>query len=346
MAFNPRPPLMPGVPLSTMMGGAFSLASAYAAASNMVPAVGIPLSQHSLSQHSLTHASQTFSQIPTPASNRPPLRPTPDMNPNMGKPQGPNMGMNMKLPTYSKRLDASGPAVTVFVGNITEKAPDVMVRHILNTAGNVHSWKRVQGASGKLQAFGFCEFGNPDAALRAIRLLHDYEIADRKLVVKADAKTKEVLDVYKDKRKKSKQNGDASPLQDEQEEGEDYMDEEMRQEDVTALRRINDILTDHKKEIMNYIPPPNKNDMREKRMSKVQEKLVALSSGADIANIPTTTNLDDMEDVEEGKKELITREITQFREQMKVGVQGVRGRRPTPPQGLAGAGRHSAGEGR
>ena len=29
-------------------------------------------------------------------------------------------------------------------------------------------------------------------------------------------------------------------------------------------------------------------------------------------------NLDEMEDVEEGKKELITREITQFRQQMKV----------------------------
>lgn len=49
-------------------------------------------------------------------------------------------------------------------------------------------------------AFGFCEFGNPDAALRAIRLLHDYEIAEKKLVVKADAKTKEVLDDYKGKR--------------------------------------------------------------------------------------------------------------------------------------------------
>ena len=46
-------------------------------------------------------------------------------------------------------------------------------------------------------AFGFCEFGNPDSALRAIRLLHDYEIADRKLVVKADAKTKQLIDEYK-----------------------------------------------------------------------------------------------------------------------------------------------------
>lgn len=46
------------------------------------------------------------------------------------------------------------------------------------------SWKRVQGASGKLQAFGFCEYGDPDASLRAIRLLHELEIGDRKLVVR------------------------------------------------------------------------------------------------------------------------------------------------------------------
>lgn len=69
----------------------------------------------------------------------------------------------------------------------------------------------------------------------------------------------------------------------------DYLDEDMRLEDNQAKRRILEILSDHKKEIMNYVPPSNKNDMREKRMSKVQEKLVALSSGADIAQIPTTT---------------------------------------------------------
>ena len=45
----------------------------------------------------------------------------------------------------------TGPAVTVFVGNITERAPDAMVRHLLTTCGPVLSWKRVQGATGKLQ---------------------------------------------------------------------------------------------------------------------------------------------------------------------------------------------------
>ena len=45
------------------------------------------------------------------------------------------------------------------------------------------SWKRVQGATGKLQAFGFCEYSDPEASLRAIRLLHDLELGDKKLVV-------------------------------------------------------------------------------------------------------------------------------------------------------------------
>ncbi len=46
-------------------------------------------------------------------------------------------------------------------------------------------------------AFGFCEYSNPDSALRSIRLLHDLEIGEKKLVVKVDAKTKVVLDNYK-----------------------------------------------------------------------------------------------------------------------------------------------------
>lgn len=53
---------------------------------------------------------------------------------------------------------ASGPVVAVFVGNITEKWPDAMIRQLLATCGQVINWRRVQGASGKLQAFGFCEF--------------------------------------------------------------------------------------------------------------------------------------------------------------------------------------------
>ena len=41
--------------------------------------------------------------------------------------------------------DVQGPPVTVFVGNITDRAPDAMIRHILAACGPVVTWKRVQG---------------------------------------------------------------------------------------------------------------------------------------------------------------------------------------------------------
>ncbi|KAL1124506.1 hypothetical protein AAG570_001132 [Ranatra chinensis] len=141
-----------------------------------------------------------------------------------------------------------GPVVTVFVGNITEKAPDQMIRFILSACGHVTSWKRVQ-------AFGFCEYGNPDAGLRAIRLLHDYNVGSKKLVVRVDAKTKTILDEYKnDKRKKGRS---GSPLQDEAADEDDYMDEEMKAADRVALERISLILSDYENEMKNYVPPQN-----------------------------------------------------------------------------------------
>lgn len=44
-------------------------------------------------------------------------------------------------------------------------------------------WKRIQGPNGKFQAFGFCEFDHPDSTLRAVRLLNDWVLGDKKLVV-------------------------------------------------------------------------------------------------------------------------------------------------------------------
>jgi len=40
---------------------------------------------------------------------------------------------------------SDGPPVTVFVGNISEKATDTLVRQILMKCGTVNNWKRVQG---------------------------------------------------------------------------------------------------------------------------------------------------------------------------------------------------------
>lgn len=72
---------------------------------------------------------------------RPPFRTTgPTIN------SRPQMYNNKPPPTVP-----DGPLITVFVGNISERAPDPMVKKILQTCGTVITWKRVS-------TFGFCEY--------------------------------------------------------------------------------------------------------------------------------------------------------------------------------------------
>merc|ERR1712045_813906 len=169
-------------------------------------------------------------------------------------------------------MSGGGPPVTVFVGNITEKAQDAMIRHLLNTCGPVNSWKRVQGATGKLQAFGFCEFGSPDAALRAIRILHDWEIADKKLVVKVDAKTKGVLEDFKRKKRKALlgEEKDAKADQDNIKESE-YVDDTMKKEDELTRERIRSIIKEHSKDMNSYISSSEKRQSRRSELSRSGE---------------------------------------------------------------------------
>lgn len=129
--------------------------------------------------------------VPTPVSAMQTSAPAVRYNNNQKPPPLPQPP-RVELPKTIKRERETGPPVTVFVGNIMDRAPDIMVRQILGACGHVLSWKRVQ-------AFGFCEYAGPDAGLRAIRILHDMEIGAKKLVVKVDAKTKVVLDQFKGK---------------------------------------------------------------------------------------------------------------------------------------------------
>ncbi|KAM3176669.1 hypothetical protein ACTXT7_006070 [Hymenolepis weldensis] len=93
------------------------------------------------------------------------------------------------------------PVTTVFVGNIPDRAPDSVIKALLMRCGNILSWKRVQGASGNYQAFGFCEYQSPESTLRCVRLLNNFEILEKKLMVKVDAKTEELLKEYQKKSK-------------------------------------------------------------------------------------------------------------------------------------------------
>lgn len=124
-----------------------------------------------------------------------------------------------------------GSTITVFVGNITDRASDMLIRQLLSKCGSVNNWKRVQGANGKLQAFGFCEYCDAESAMRAMRLLQSFDIADKKLVVKVDAKTQEKLDQYK----VAKGGGD--------------LDESTKQEDQSVLAQLQQVLKEHEIEL-------------------------------------------------------------------------------------------------
>lgn len=58
-----------------------------------------------------------------------------------------------------------------------------------------------QSALKSLEAFGFCEYKEPESTLRALRLLHELLLGDKKLLVKVDAKTKAQLDEWKAKKR-------------------------------------------------------------------------------------------------------------------------------------------------
>ncbi|VDD88319.1 unnamed protein product [Enterobius vermicularis] len=96
------------------------------------------------------------------------------------------------------------PVTTVFVGNINEKCNNELIRSLLNECGPVATWKRIQGSNGKFQAFGFCEFDNPYGTMRALRVLHDFPLGDKKLVVKIDDKTRAMVKDYIAKKRAEK----------------------------------------------------------------------------------------------------------------------------------------------
>ncbi|XP_054719030.1 RNA-binding protein 25-like [Uloborus diversus] len=218
-----------------------------------------------------------------------------------------------------------GPPVTVFVGNITDRASDALVRQILQRCGIVLNWKRVQGANGKLQAFGFCEYGDPESALRAMRLLHDYELGEKKLVVKVDGKTKEKLDEYKANKLSKVQDEDEKKTEEKEdsnkEEGEtsdDALDEMTKQRDNTIMTSLQLLVNAHALELKKPsddkdIPPPlpvvvplDKPQNSGNNSPKPRSDYERLKKN----------ELDEM-DLEEDKKSLIHREIDKFRDTYK-----------------------------
>ncbi|KRY16742.1 JNK1/MAPK8-associated membrane protein, partial [Trichinella patagoniensis] len=186
------------------------------------------------------------------------------------------------------------PVTTVFVGNINEQATNEMIKAMLVKCGNIISWKRIQGPNGKFQAFGFCEYDHPDSTLRALRLLHDWPLGDKKLVLKCDEKNKSMLIDFINKRRSLynkpplKMEGDQLPA-----------DDEIRKEDEMFRKALK---------------------------SLVKEMAPELFEGTSKSHVPKSPTLTgkggnlDIESLDRDRKEYIAKEIIQFREAHKVSV--------------------------
>uniref|UniRef100_A0A3Q3AXQ5 RNA binding motif protein 25 n=1 Tax=Kryptolebias marmoratus TaxID=37003 RepID=A0A3Q3AXQ5_KRYMA len=186
--------------------------------------------------------------------------------------------------------DGGGPTTTVFVGNISEKASDMLVRQLLAKCGIVLSWKRVQGASGKLQAFGFCEYKEPESTLRALRLLHELLLGDRKLLVKVDAKTKGQLDEWKAKKRNVSKNDEGG--------GEEVLDEETLRRDQVVKGAIDVLIREYSSELNAPSQDSDGQTRNKKRKEKKEEDINAM-------------------ELEDDKRDLISREISKFRDTHK-----------------------------
>lgn len=237
-----------------------------------------------------------------------------------------------EIPEKEEKKEEKPPITTVFVGNISERAPDSMIRTMLQRCGNVLSWKRVQGASGKLQAFGFCEYEDPEATLRCMRLLNEWEIAEKRLVVKVDAKTKTLLDEYRQKKRerekasekdKDSEDGEKGGQNGEKKEdgevnGEDKdgekLDEFTMREDRVAKAGLDAIMREYAFELAKQ--PSSGKPVGKEPVSDIPKVPMPPLKKRDESQMKDT-GLDDL-NVEDDTKDLINREIRSFRNLHKI----------------------------
>lgn len=92
--------------------------------------------------------SSCFLEQLLPAGMPPMSTPPPTSRPYRG---GNSTTINSRPQMYQQPPSLEGPVITVFIGNISERAPEAMIKKILATCGTVINWKRVS-------TFGFCEY--------------------------------------------------------------------------------------------------------------------------------------------------------------------------------------------
>eukprot|EP01133_Synstelium_polycarpum_P006673 gene6673-7756_t len=131
----------------------------------------------------------------------------------------------------------------VYVGRIPDTVADDFIKGLLELCGNVVKWNRASETGGKLKGFGFCEYETPEGVLRALRLLNDLQVDDKKLMLKEDDKLKKYLDEYVKKRnieQHKQENGNDNDDEGAAEEKESSIDNEQQSEKALKEEKIED----------------------------------------------------------------------------------------------------------
>ncbi|KAL9940514.1 hypothetical protein V8E36_000002 [Tilletia maclaganii] len=121
--------------------------------------------------------------------------------PGISPPGAPPSGPPGASPIPAAPLGAPEPATTLFVGSIAAGVTDVWLTRLLEACGQLRQLKRPN------KAFGFAEFMDPGSVKRALMTLNGIELPAfdsgapaKKLLVKADEKTKKYMDGWESDR--------------------------------------------------------------------------------------------------------------------------------------------------
>ncbi|KAF9232313.1 hypothetical protein BU15DRAFT_90684 [Melanogaster broomeanus] len=178
------------------------------------------------------------------------------------------LGLRPPLPSYGQ-----GPSIltSLFVGSISGGITDGLLNDLLKACGPVKSFKRLITPANKPQGFGFAEYEDPDSALRSLTLLQGVELpaledgcANKKLLIKADEKTRLFLDAYS--AQKMKTDTDEILMQ----QAKTKISELVEEINRTSQAAANSGLLDKEK----YVIPPHLHDLQEADLPETQRGLV------------------------------------------------------------------------
>ncbi|CAL1713675.1 unnamed protein product [Somion occarium] len=161
--------------------------------------------------------------------------------------------------------------ITLFIGSISGGITDSFLNQILGACGPMESFKRLITPANKPQGFGFATFQDPDGALRAMQLANGVELpaledgcVNKKLLVKADEKTKVFLDAYQAQKMKTDKDDEALA------QAQKRVAELLADINKTSQEAANSGLLDKEK----YVIPPHLHDLQEADLPETQRGLV------------------------------------------------------------------------